>query len=120
MKCLGFKDEVRKKCYYVDGYENPIAIEYHKNFVLQYLAYEYMAHCWIQINANESAQLQNEGLVLKDSNYQYKTKNKEEMVEYHVDSCKEFQEKMNEETTFGGKLKCQNEQRRETIDNIWT
>jgi hypothetical protein len=47
MKCLGFKDEVRKKCYYVDGYENPIAIEYHKNFVLQYLAYEYMAHCWI-------------------------------------------------------------------------
>ena len=26
------------------------------------------------------------------------------MVEYHVDSCSEFQEKMNRETTFGGNL----------------
>ncbi len=26
----------------------------------------------------------------------------EEMVEYHVNSCKEFQERMNEETKFGG------------------
>jgi hypothetical protein len=26
------------------------------------------------------------------------------MVEYHVDSYKEFQERMNEETKFGGKL----------------
>jgi hypothetical protein len=26
------------------------------------------------------------------------------MVEYHVDSCAEFQEKTNRETTFGGNL----------------
>jgi len=104
MKCLGFKCAVRKKGYYVDGHEKPGTIEYRKHFVSRYLTYERRAHRWIQIDAKESAATENKGLVSRDSGYRYTTKNGEEMVEYHVDSCKEFQERMNSETKFCGKL----------------
>jgi hypothetical protein len=32
MKCLGFKYEVQKKGYYVDGHRKPSTIEYCKHF----------------------------------------------------------------------------------------
>jgi hypothetical protein len=118
MKSLGFKHEVRRKGYYVDGHEKPSTIEYHKHFVSWYLTYECRAHHLIQIDAKESSILKNKGLVPKDSGYRYKTKNGEEMVEYHVESCKEFQERMNEETKFGGRLSVRMKKRGETIDNI--
>jgi len=93
MKCLGFKYEVRKEGYYVDRHEKPSKIEYHKHFVSQHLTY-----------ANGSAELKNKWLGPKDSGYQYKTEYRVKMVEYHVDACKAFQERMNEETKLGGKL----------------
>jgi hypothetical protein len=61
IKCLGFKYEVRRKGYYVDGHKKPATIKYHKQFVARYLTYEHRAHCWIQINLNESAALKNKG-----------------------------------------------------------
>ncbi len=75
-----------------------------EQFVTRYLTYECRAHRWIQLNVNESITLENKGLVPKNSGYQYKSENGNEMAEYHVDACKEFQEKMNKETNFGGKL----------------
>jgi hypothetical protein len=94
MKCLGLKYEVWKKGYYVDGHEKPAAIEYHKQFVARYLTYE----------RNENSALENKGLVPKNSGYQYISDKDDEMVECHVDACREFQEKMNKETKFGGNL----------------
>jgi hypothetical protein len=32
MVCLGFKYEIRRKGYYVDGHEKPATIEYHRQF----------------------------------------------------------------------------------------
>jgi hypothetical protein len=104
MKCIGFKYAVRKKVYYVDGQEKPGTVEYRKHFVSQYLTYERRAYRWIQIDAKESAAIENKGLVPRDSGYRYTTENGEEMVEYHVDSCTEFQERMNSETKFSGNL----------------
>ncbi len=104
MKCLGFKYEVQKKGYYVDGHKKPSTIEYRKHFVSRYLTYERRAHRWIQIVAKESTEIENKGLVPRDSGYRYMSENGEKMVEYHVDSCTEFQERMNEVTKFGGNL----------------
>jgi hypothetical protein len=104
MKSLGFKHEVQKKCYYVDGHKKPATIEYRKQFITRYLTYERRAHHWIQLNVDESIALENKGLVPKNSGYRYISENGDEMVEYHVNACKEFQEKMNKETNFGWKL----------------
>jgi len=51
MKCLGFKFQVQKKCYYVDGHENPATVEYRKHFIQRYLTYERLAHCWIKLKS---------------------------------------------------------------------
>ncbi len=40
MQALGFKYEIRKKGYYVDGHEKPSTIEYRKSFCERYLGYE--------------------------------------------------------------------------------
>jgi hypothetical protein len=40
------------------------------------------------------------------------SENGEEMVEYHVDLCKGFQERINEETTFGRMLSVMMKKRR--------
>ncbi len=69
MKCLGFKYEVQKKGYYVDGHEKPSTVEHRKHFVSQYLTYEHRAHCWRQIDAKESPEIENKGLVPRDSGY---------------------------------------------------
>jgi len=49
MNRLGFKYDVRRKNFYVDGHERPGTIKYRKDFVKRYLAYERRAHRWIQI-----------------------------------------------------------------------
>jgi hypothetical protein len=59
MKCVGFKYEVRKKGYYVDGHEKFSTSENHKHFISWYHTYERRAYHWIQIDANESAELEN-------------------------------------------------------------
>jgi hypothetical protein len=91
MKCLGFKYEVRRKGYYIDGHKKPTTIEYRKQFVARYLTYERRAHRWIQINLNESAALENKGLVPKNSGYRYTSDKGDETVKYHVNACREFQ-----------------------------
>jgi len=103
MKCLGFKFQVQKKCYYVDGHENPATVEYRKHFIQRYLTYERLAHCWIQLTKQESIERENKGLVTRNSGYHYSLDTGIDIVEYHVDSCSEFQVRMNEETEFRGK-----------------
>jgi hypothetical protein len=94
----------KKKGYYVDGHEKPATIEYRKAFVQQYLTFEQRAHRWIQITREESKELEMKKLIPKDSGYKYTNEDGVNMIEYHVDCCHLFQDKMNKETIFGGRL----------------
>jgi hypothetical protein len=78
MKCLGFKYEVRRKIYYVDGHEKPVT----------------------ELNDLE------EELEIKVGNGHRYTdpQTSIEMVELHVDAHPSFHEKMNATTIFGGNL----------------
>jgi hypothetical protein len=58
----------------------------------------------------ESQAIEEKGLVAKNSGYKYTDKNGIDMVEYHVDSSYLFQDQMNKETEFGGKLSVRLEQ----------
>ena len=66
MKCLGFKDETRRKVYYVDGHEKPSTVEYCSKFVKQYLQNELRMHRWIQVPREEAARLEENGKVAKN------------------------------------------------------
>ena len=59
---------------------------------------------WIQISKQESDELQTNGMLPKSSGYHYTDNSGVDMVEYHVDSCETFQERMNKDTIFGGNL----------------
>ncbi len=100
----GFKYQKRKKGYYVDGHKKPATIEYQKAFVQRYLTYERRAHHWIQITREESKEFKNKKIIPKDCGYKYTNENGINMVEYHVDCCHLFQDRMNKETKFGGEL----------------
>jgi hypothetical protein len=59
---------------------------------------------WIQLTAEESKEMEIKGLVTPNSGYKYNNKEGEDMVEYHVDSAKTWDEKLTKETRFGGYL----------------
>ncbi len=90
MVCLGFKYEVRRKVYYVDGHEKPATIEYRRQFCHRYLTYEQPAHRWIQISVEESKKLEENGLITPTSGYRYINDAGQPMIEYHVDSYHGF------------------------------
>jgi hypothetical protein len=104
MKCLGFKFQVQKKCYYVDGHKKPATDEYRKQFIHRYLTYERLVHRWIELTKEESTEYENKRLVPQNSGYHYSLDTGINMVEYHVYSCSDFQDRMNQETIFGGNL----------------
>jgi hypothetical protein len=54
----GFKYEVRRKCYYVDGHEKPETKKYRKEMVSRYLANELRMHRWIQLPLTELEDLE--------------------------------------------------------------
>jgi hypothetical protein len=49
MRALGFKFEVHKKGFYVDGHEKPATLHYRKKFISWYMNYERCMHRWIQL-----------------------------------------------------------------------
>jgi hypothetical protein len=61
------------------------------------------AACRIQIPLDEALELEEAGRIPKHAGYHYNhPETGEAMVEYHVDTCNLFQERMNKETTYGG------------------
>jgi hypothetical protein len=104
LKLLGFRYEPRRKGYYVDGHEKPETISYRNKYVQRYLQYERRMYRWIQISAEESEKKVQQGLVPRNSGYRYKNSHGVDMVEYHVDSSKLFQDDADKETRFGGHL----------------
>ncbi len=104
MKKLGFNYEPQKIGYFVDGHEKEETISYHWRFIERYLQYEQRMFHWIQVTQEEAQELEEKGIIQTGVGYRY---NQPEMghgmVEYHVDTCDLFQQRMNEETIFGGK-----------------
>ena len=53
----------------------------------------------------EALKLEYEGKIPKSSGYRCAHYNMgDEMVEYHINACEKFQERMNKETKYGGRL----------------
>ena len=103
IKKLGYTYEPRKKCYYVDGHEKEATVNYRWRFIERYLGYEKRMFRWIQITKQEASDLKDEGIIAKKGGYHYNhPETGVDMVEYHVDTCNLFQERMNKETQFGG------------------
>ncbi len=103
LRLLGFNYEAQHKGYYVDGHEKPETVTYRKDFVKKYLSEEIQMFLWIQMEQEEAAKLESEGVILKDTGYHYNHPSTGvPMVEFHVDTCEFFQRKMNDEIIFGG------------------
>ena len=104
MIILGMRYKTRRKGYYVDGHERPATIIYRNKFVKRYLQREQDMFRWIQISKKESIEFETKGYIPIDSGYKFINDEGIKMVEYHVDSHEKFQERMNEETSYGGQL----------------
>ena len=105
---LGFRHETGRKGYYVDGHEREGTVEYRWSFCEHYLQLERQMHRWIQITADEAKVLVEAKKVREDSGYRYHDEcTGRDMVEFHVDTCRELMERMNNQTEFGGNLSVQ-------------
>ena len=63
-------------------------------------------HWWIQITAAEAMELENKNEVPMGSGYRYLDESTgKQMVEYHIDACNKFQERVN--CNVGGNLSVQ-------------
>jgi len=88
MKALGFRYEMRRKGYYVDGHEKPSTVAYRWSFCERYLAYEMRMFRWVQITLEQAKMLEEKGEIVKGSGYHYLDPlTNTNMVEFHVDTC---------------------------------
>ena len=72
---------------------------------------------WIQVPLSYALKLEEDDKIPKNTGYQYtKSTTGKEMVEYHVNSCKLFQEAMYNESNFGGKLSVRMEKGTKPIE----
>jgi hypothetical protein len=71
MKALGFRYEMQKKGYYVDGHEKPSTVAYCWFFCECYLAYEIRMFRWEQITLEQIKELEEQGETVKVSGYHY-------------------------------------------------
>ena len=102
---LGFRYELRRKGYYVDGHEKPATIAYRKAFCERYLMYESRMHRWAQVSEEVAKKLEEEGDIAVGSGYYYTdTVTKEKMVEFHVDASDKLLLLGNIDGDFGGNL----------------
>ena len=96
LKVLGFKYETRKKYYFADGHEKDAMKKYRKKYVKKMLELERRMYRWTHLPKDEVKKYVKEYNLLAECGYHFRHPvTGEEMVEFHVDSCKEFQNKMN-------------------------
>jgi hypothetical protein len=60
MRWLGFKYKMRRKCYYVDGYEKPETKKNRKTMEIKYLKNELHMYRWIQLPLTKLTDLEEE------------------------------------------------------------
>jgi hypothetical protein len=105
LQALGFKYEIRKKGYYINGHEKPSTLAYRKVFYEGYLIYEARMHCWVQITEKVAKRLEEEREIARGSAYHYFDEvRKEKMVEFHVDASDKLLFLGNVTGDFGGNL----------------
>ena len=104
MRLTGFEYEHQQKGYFINGHEKQGTIEYQQwSFVQCYLNYEQKIFQWIQLLLEEAECLEKNGMIQENTGYHYKDLTTGvNMVEYNVDICELFQERMNQETQFSG------------------
>ncbi len=74
---------------------------------------------WIQMEQEEAAKLESEGVILKDTGYCYNHPlTGVPMVEFHVDTCEFFQRKRNDENIFGGRPSVRRDRSKKMIIKI--
>lgn len=104
MRLLGFKYEVRKKYYFVDGHEKEDTKRYHKKFVKKMLELEKRMYRWIQISEKDADEYEKKYKLIKACGRSYTdASTNQTMYEFHVDACEKFHELM-EDNAFGGNL----------------
>jgi hypothetical protein len=104
LRQLGFTYCTQKKGYFVDGHEKPATVAYRANFISRYFECERRTHRWIQLSHSQALDLQENEKILKNTGFSYKDSSDNQMVEFHVDDLKLFQQEMNEKNGFGGRL----------------
>jgi hypothetical protein len=73
-------------------------------------------YCWIQVTREETKRLESEEQIPKKSGYQYfDPETGVNRIEYHVDTCDLFQEKMNGAMQFREKFSVIRDKNKETI-----
>ena len=106
---LGFKYQVRKKCYYVDTHEKPENQRYRKDFIRQYRKLEMRMHRWIQFTIQEFETICATNPTLREELnspgfcYDPEGSGSNTHIEFHVDDHSLFQATTNNEH-FGGRL----------------
>ncbi len=113
MKVLGFKYEVRKKGFFVDGHEKAATLEYRKKNISRYMCCERRAHRWIQLTLNESKELEEKKLIPQKSGYRYTNGDAVNMVPRSVP-------RTNESDGIWREFERENKGRRETTNHLWT
>ena len=113
---LGFKRELSKKCYYVDGHEYPEQLKHRSWFTTEYLSVlEVRSHRWVHLSQTEFDDLKKAlgdddkahkaKQMLDVVSYPFKGDNDEDMFEFHVDKHQRLQEIANEKYgAFGGRV----------------
>jgi hypothetical protein len=105
MRLLGFKYEMRQRCYYVNGHEKPDTKAYRKKFVRRSFGYDKLMHRWIQIELTKKQKLEEqEGIDMPHGHHYVYPTTQLKMVELHVNDHHSSQDTMNTTTTFGGNL----------------
>ena len=108
----GFKRELAKKCYYVDGHEYPEQLKHRAWFTDEYLrVLEFRSHRFVHLTLPEvtdffdSLEDDNAKEMLDKVKHAFKGDNGEDMFEFHVDKHERLQQIANEKYgAFGGRV----------------
>ena len=109
---LGFKRELAKKCYYVDGHEYPEQLKHRAWFTDEYLrVLEFRSHRFVHLTLPEvtdffdSLEDDNAKEMLDKVKHAFKGDNGEDVFEFHVDKHERLQQIANEKYgAFGGRV----------------
>jgi len=93
MGLVGFKQNVRRKAYYVDEHEHPYNVLYRKRYIQEYLKLEYRCFLWIVLNEANVKELEEEdNKFLRKYGFKF-VENGNTFYEFHVDDHPSFQDR---------------------------
>jgi hypothetical protein len=104
MKAVGFRYNMQRKGYYVDGHEKSSTVAYCWSFCECYLANEMRMFRWVQITMEQTKEPEEQGEIVKGSGYHYiDPLTNANMVKFHVETS-EVLFKLSDVGEFRGNL----------------